>query len=125
MDNTKSGTVIVSLPVAMANYSGTGTGTGDGFARSQAYLEEHPQLGAQITVTVTMVDGWMTNVAITGPNETASLGGQLVASLGPKIVQYNNFALDDLNVDGLTGATYTFNGIKEAGEKAIDAIIGN
>jgi hypothetical protein len=122
VDNTKFGTVTVSLPEAIGNYSGRETGTGDGFARSHAYLEEHPELGAQITVTVTMVNGWMTDVVISGPNETPALGGQLVTSLGPKIKQYNSFALDDLNVDGIAGATFTFNGIKEAGEKAIDEI---
>ncbi|MDR2479378.1 MAG: hypothetical protein LBD48_08715, partial [Treponema sp.] len=69
-------------PVAIGTYSGTGTGTADGFARSPNYLEEHPALGGYITVTVTMENGWMTNVQIQGPDETSNVGGNLVEKLG-------------------------------------------
>jgi uncharacterized protein with FMN-binding domain len=80
-------------------------------------------LGEDITVTVTMQDGWMTAVDIEGPDETPTLGGQLIETLEPIIKQNNTFDVDNIDgVEGISGATFTFNGIKEAGEKAVDEI---
>jgi hypothetical protein len=111
------------IPVPIGNYSGTGIGISRGFAKSDAYVLEHGSLGRDITVTVTMVNGWMTEVVIDGPDETPTLGGQLVRSLGPIIKENNTFDVDRIDgVEGISGATFTFNGIKEAGEKAINEI---
>jgi hypothetical protein len=112
-------------PVPIGNYSGTGTGAAEGFAKSQAYVLEHGHLGSDITVTVIMANGWMTDVQISGPDESPGLGAELVKNFGSMIKEKNSFALDELNVDGIAGATLTFNGIKEAGEKAIDQIKGS
>ena len=113
-------------PVAIGTYSGTGTGTAGGFAKSQAYFEEHGSLGSDITVTVTMENGWMTSVQIEGPDETSNVGGYLVGRLGNIIKKLNTFDVDDVgssdDIDGISGATLTFEGIKEAGGKAIDQI---
>lgn len=108
-------------PVAIGNYTGTGVGVAEGFAKSQAYYLEHGSQGADITITVTMKDGWMTDVNIDGPDETPSAGGALITILEPKIKEYNTFDLANL-IDGISGATITFNGVKAAGEKAIEQI---
>jgi hypothetical protein len=111
------------VPVAIGNYSGTGTGVASGFARTPAYAMEHGPLGQFITVTVTMADGWITDVQILGPDETPTLGGQLVASLGPIIKENNTFDVDRIGgVEGISGATFTFEGVKEAGKEAIEEI---
>jgi Na+-transporting NADH:ubiquinone oxidoreductase subunit NqrC len=72
-----------------------------------------------------MADGWITAVTLSGPDESNGLGAVLVdpeLGLGPKIVEFNTLELDNL-VDGISGASITYNGIKEACQAAIDEII--
>ncbi|MDR1210910.1 MAG: FMN-binding protein, partial [Spirochaetaceae bacterium] len=94
----------------------------EGFAKTDEYMNEHGNLGSDITVTVTMVDGWITQVIINGPDETPSLGAILITIIQPKIIEYNTFELENY-VDAIAGASETFEGIKEAGLAAIDQII--
>jgi hypothetical protein len=109
------------IPVAIGNYTGTGSGTGNGFGNSPAHLEDHGFIGKPITVTVTMEAGWIKTVNIDGPDESAGFGAVLVDTLPAKIKEYNTFDLSNL-VDGLSSASYTYRGIKEGGEKAIEVI---
>ncbi|MDR0719100.1 MAG: FMN-binding protein, partial [Treponema sp.] len=99
-----------------------GSASADGFAKTAEYLEEHPEPGEQITVTVTMEAGWITEVVIDGPDETPSLGAVLIGIVQPKIIELNTFELEN-HVDAIAGASETFEGIKEAGLAAIDQII--
>lgn len=107
-------------------YNGTATAFGKGFASGidkDIYFNEHPEgLGRDVTVTVTMVDSYITAVVIDGPDETPGFGGALMVNIIPKIIEKNSFNIGRREVDGMAGATRTYEGIKEGGEKAVEKI---
>lgn len=69
-----------------------------------------------VTVKVTVSDTEITDVAITGDNETAGLGGVVVEQFGDKIV-----AAQTPNVDTMAGATVTSNAVIKAATAALTA----
>ena len=81
----------------------TGTGTGKGFGGEGA-----------ITVTVTLTDGVITDVVAEGKNETEGIGSKAIESLPAAMVLGNTW-----NVDVLTSATVSSNGIIEATKAAL------
>jgi hypothetical protein len=113
-------------PAPIGTYSGTGTGQGDGFARSAAYVQEHGAIGTVITVTVTMQEGFMTAVAIDGPDESPGFGAVVVEKLPAEIKKYNTFDLgkfvDGSLLDTISSASTTYKAIKAGGEQAISQI---
>lgn len=110
-------------PVPIGEYSGTGTGIGDGFASSDPVFEyEYGYWGPPITATVTMVDGWITAVTLDGPRETVGFGAELLTDLVPIIIAENTFRLADRHINIISGATFTYQGISEAVENAIEEI---
>jgi fumarate reductase flavoprotein subunit len=72
--------------------------------------------GGDITVTVTVTDTEITEVAIVGDNETEGLGSVAVAELGDKII-----AAQTPNVDSISGATVSSTAIIKAATKALEA----
>ena len=76
--------------------SGTYTGEGTGF-------------GGTITVTLTLEDGTITECTIDGPDETESVGAVALDTLAEQVVEANG-----ADIDGVSGATYTSNGVLEA-----------
>jgi fumarate reductase flavoprotein subunit len=88
----------------MGSASGSATATANGF-------------GGEVTVSVTMADGYITAVTITAPGETPSMGGIAVAR-APDIMIKNNTA----DIDALSGATVTTRAISTAAQAAIDQI---
>jgi fumarate reductase flavoprotein subunit len=86
--------------------SGTATGTAQGF-------------GGEVTVTITMENGVITEVSALGPNETPGIGSEAVAQLPDRIK-----AQGSADVDGITGASYSSQAVKEAAQAAIDQIQG-
>ena len=83
----------------------TTTGTGDGFGGKDS-----------ITVTLTLKDGKITDVKAEGPKETPGIGSNAIEQMPGAIVEQNL-----INVDGVTGATMSSNGIRQAAEAAIVA----
>ena len=83
----------------------TFTGTADGFGGPGA-----------ITVSLTVKDGKITAAKAEGPNETQGIGSVAVEQMPAEMVARNSIL-----VDGLTGATYSSNGILKAAEAAIIA----
>ena len=83
----------------------TGTATADGFGGKDA-----------ITVSVTVKDGKLSAVTAQGPNETTGIGSKAIESMPADMLAKNS-----INVDGVTGATFSSNGILAAAEKAIVA----
>lgn len=69
-----------------------------------------------VTVKVTVSETEITDVAITGENETAGLGGVVVEQFGDKIV-----AAQTPNVDTMAGATVTSNAVIKAATAALTA----
>ena len=68
-----------------------------------------------VTVTITVSADAITNVAITGPDETPGYGAVAVEELPAQIM-----AAQSADIDGHTGATFTSNAIKEALNAALD-----
>ena len=84
--------------------SGSGTASAHGF-------------GGNITVTVTVEKGKITEVLADGPHETAGLGSTALISLPAQMVQRNS-----VEVNAVSGSTITSNAIIEAAKAAVDQI---
>lgn len=72
------------------------TGTADGF-------------GGEVKVTLTSVDGKVTECAIEGNDETADIGGKALPELEKQVV-----AAGGPEIDGVSGATVTSDAVKKA-----------
>ena len=81
--------------------SGTFTGTANGF-------------GGEVSVSITLEDGALKDVAITGDAETPNVGGEAM-----KLIQEQMLAHETVNVDGVAGATFTSAGVLEAIQAAV------
>jgi fumarate reductase flavoprotein subunit len=94
-----------SAPVTpIGNATGTATGTAPGY-------------GGDIVVTVTMADGFITDVKIVGDKETQSIAGPAITRAPNMIKRYNS-----AQFDAVSGATVTSMGISAAAQNAIDQI---
>ncbi len=81
----------------------TGTGTAKGFA-------------GDVTVTVTLTDGKITDVKAEGKDETPGVGTPALEQLPAAMMAGNT-----VNVDAVSGATFTSNGVIEAAKLALTA----
>jgi fumarate reductase flavoprotein subunit len=96
-----------SAAVPIGNATGTASATAAGF-------------GGDITVTITMVAGYITEVQVTGDDETPNVGSVAVAKAPDSIKKNNSSA-----VDVISGATFTSDGIKTAAQEAINKIVAS
>ncbi|MCI9264871.1 MAG: FAD-binding protein [Oscillospiraceae bacterium] len=80
------------------------------------YTAEAQGFGGKVTVTLTVADGKLTKVAVTGDKETEGVGSRAVAQLPDAIL-----AAGSAEVDAVTGATITSNAIKQAAREALAA----
>lgn len=94
--------MVLTMIPAMAE-TVTGTGTAKGFA-------------GDVTVTLTVTDGVITGATAEGANETAGIGSVAIEKLPAAMVEGNT-----VNVDALSGATLTSNGLLEAAKAALTA----
>jgi fumarate reductase flavoprotein subunit len=77
-----------------------------------------PGYHGDVTVEISMENGWITTVTVDGPEESPGIG--LVAvQRAPDIIKAKN----SVDIDVINGATLTTNAIKAAGQKAINEII--
>jgi fumarate reductase flavoprotein subunit len=97
-----------SAPREAAPIAGGASGTATGSA---------PGWGGEVTVTLTLVDGVITQAAVAGPNETPEFATRLLASAPGDMVRYNS-----PNIDVLAGSTVTSMAIRAAAQAAIDQI---
>ena len=81
--------------------AGTYTGEGAGF-------------GGKVTVTITVDDSTITDVTVEGPDETPTVGGAHLEELAEQIK-----TAQSAEIDGVSGATLTSTGVKEAAAAAI------
>ena len=89
----------------IGNATGTATATAPGF-------------GGDVTVTITMEEGFITEITAEGPGESATIGGPALLRLPPRIKRYNS-----AQVDATSGSSITSFAIREAAQKAIDEIV--
>ena len=83
----------------------SGTATGDGYGGKDA-----------ISVTVNLKDGIITSVNATGDKETQGIGSVAIEKMPAEMIAKNSIL-----VDGVSGATFTSNGILKAAELALAA----
>ncbi len=95
-------------PSAPAGAYTPGTYTGD----AQGY-------GGMVTVEITVDESSITDVKVTGDKETPTVGGAHLEELAEQVK-----TAQSAEIDGVTGATFTSNAVKEAAQAAIDAAKG-
>ena len=98
-------TVISGATPAIIGNSGSGTYTGTAKG-----------MGGDVTVTLTLENGEITDVKAEGKNETKGIGTKALEKLPGEIKSSNN-----VEVDGVSGATVTSNAIKKAATNALSA----
>ena len=86
-----------------AGVSGDFTGTAKGF-------------GGDVSVTLTLTDGAITDCTAEGKDETQGVGSEAIAKMPGEIAESGSIA-----VDGVSGATVTSTAIKEAAAAALTA----
>ena len=70
----------------------------------------------QIEATITVSEGKIVDVTLTGAEETPALGGKVLEEMPAKIVEAQS-----ADVDGMAGATITSNAVKDAVKEAMTA----
>ena len=85
-----------------------------GFASAETYSASAPGFGGDVTVTLTVTDGVITDVTAEGANETQGIGSQAIEQMPGRMVEANS-----VEVDGVTGATLTSTAILEAAKEAL------
>ena len=83
-------------------------------ALGETYTAEAPGFGGAVTVTLTVEDGKITDATVTGDSETPEVGGAAMEPLAAQLVAAGN-----AEIDGVTGATFTSNAVKEAAAAAL------
>ncbi|WP_283124278.1 flavocytochrome c [Angelakisella massiliensis] len=73
--------------------------------------------GGDVSVTVTVADGKITEVVAEGPGETEGVGSAALEQLPPKMVSGQT-----LDVDAISGATITSKAVVEAAKAAVTAM---
>jgi fumarate reductase flavoprotein subunit len=99
-------------PLPITNDSGTKlSGTGSG--REWGYH-------GWVDVELTLVDGWITEAAVTGPDETPGVGAAAIQRAPATIKQKNS-----VEIDVVASASITTEAIRKAGRQAINEIIAD
>lgn len=93
---------------------GTFSDTVEGTSKNGYYGAMYP-----ITVTLEIELGIIKSIEV-AHRETAEHGGKIISMAKPLIVKANSFDV----LDGMTGATFTRKGLKEAGKAALNKIPG-
>ncbi len=82
------------------------------------YTGEASGFGGLVSVTITTDDSSITEVETVGDSETETIGGAALDELAQQILDAQS-----AEIDGVSGATYTSDGIREAAQAAIDAAV--
>ncbi len=101
------------LAIATA-VSGCSSSTSSG--KTGTYHGEAQGFGGLVTADVTFDNGTITDVVLTGDDETPTVGGAALEELAEQVKTAGS-----AEIDGVSGATYTSDAVKEAVQQAIDA----
>lgn len=83
------------------------------------YTGEAQGYGGKVTVTITTDEGAILEVSAVGDSETPTVGGAALESLAAQVL-----AAQSAEIDGVSGASLTSKGVREAAQAAIDAAQG-
>ena len=83
-------------------------------ALGETLTAEAPGFGGLITVTLTVEDGKIAAAEISADSETPNVGGAALEPLAEQLVATGN-----AGIDGVAGATFTSNGVREAAAAAL------
>lgn len=131
MNNQKTGTilkVIIALAICaavvlvlmfVANRPQTPAPGPAGSFTPGTYTGEGQGYGGPVVVELTTSDSAITDVKITGDQETPAVGGAALEELAGQIK-----TAQSADIDGVSGATLTSNGVREAAAAAIAAAKG-
>jgi uncharacterized protein with FMN-binding domain len=89
------------------NLSGTGSGREWGFH-------------GWVDVELILVDGWITEATVTGPDETPGVGATAIL-MAPDVIKKGN----SVEIDVVASASITTEAIRKAGRQAIEDIIAS
>lgn len=88
-------------------------------AMAESYTGTARGFGGDVTVTITVEDGKIIECTAVGRDETAGIGSNAIEQLPAAIVEAGN-----AEVDGVAGATFTSDAVKEAVRAALDQVNG-
>lgn len=88
-------------------------------AMAESYTGTARGFGGDVTVTITVEDGKIIECTAVGRDETAGIGSNAIEQLPAAIVEAGN-----AEVDGVAGATFTSDAVKEAVRAALDQANG-
>lgn len=109
---------VVGAGVVASGFSMVGCSSGGSSSVSGTASATEQGKGGDVTVTVTVEDGKITDVTADGPNETPTIGGVAIEELPQQIIDAQSF-----DIDGVAGATLTSTAILTAGQEAYDSIM--
>ena len=106
-----SAAVAMSLVVALslAACGGSKTAASSTAAAGETKTGKAEGFGGDVTATLTVVDGTITDCVLEGPDETEAIGGAALADLAKQVVEANG-----PEIDGVSGATVTSKAVKKA-----------
>ena len=101
---------------SMMTVSVVGCASKGGAYTPGTYTGEAQGFGGTVSVTITVDDSSITDVTVKGDKETKEVGGAHLDELAEQIKKAQS-----AEIDGVSGATVTSTGVKEAAGKAIEA----
>ncbi|MCD8084589.1 MAG: FMN-binding protein, partial [Clostridiales bacterium] len=116
----------MAVSMTACGSSGSGTATTEA-AQTESTQETEAQgisgsyeataqgYGGDVVVTLTLENGVLTGVTAVGDSETESIGGRALELMPESMI-----ASGSIEVDGVSGATYTSNAILEAAAAALE-----
>lgn len=118
-DLTKRLALILALVLVFSLFACNKGETGEKIYTAGTYTGEGQGYGGAVVVELTTSESAITNVKITGDKETPAVGGAALEELAGQIKKAQS-----AEIDGVSGATLTSNGVKEAAAAAIAAAKG-
>lgn len=88
-------------------------------AGPQSYTSSAKGFGGDVTVTITMDNGQITEIAVDGPDESAGIGSRAVEAMPQMILDAQS-----ADVDNVSGATVSSTAIRTAAQAAINQANG-
>ncbi|GHU97973.1 succinate dehydrogenase/fumarate reductase flavoprotein subunit [Spirochaetia bacterium] len=103
----------IALTLAGICFACTGT---PGGAQSRSFSATEQGFGGEVAVTLTIKGNKLVDVTIEGPGETPNVGQLAFAPLADRMIKGNS-----VEVDGVTGATFTSTAVIRAAKSALAA----